>query len=847
MHTLRRLSPFVVMLAILLAACGPATPMPTATPTAAPRTPTPPPPTPTPTPALAVSDQPSKITGSFTYTNDIITTYYVEHAVALVDMYGFITRNDDWEIPVSSQTLGYLRMDTEAKKGTYELELPARPEGHFADVDHDGKEEQGVQVFAVSYWPNLTGGPYAVGDDRAQGWPDYLASVKTDSDNDDEVIGGKLVVWAPDDQQEFPTDFGPDGLLFTADDPVAPLPAGYTIVDLDQSPFQFSRPQTADLTLYEPKEAAVKDFSQDTFTQAFDKMFDFARTHYAFNGYPEKEPDWDTLYARVKPEVEKAEKDHDANAYWLALRHFTEAFKDGHVGLDMTPYGLRLFMQQISGGYGFAIRQMDDGRYLVVYVLPNGPAARAGMALGAIVTKFNGLPIDEAIAKVKPWGLPISTDWALRYQQARYLLRAQPGDKATVTFINPNTSQPRTVQLTAVPERESFAFTSIYHHAPKETYLPVDYRELESGVGYIRLNSNYDDLNLIIRLFERALKKFQEDKVPGLIIDLRYNSGGAPLGLAGFFTDQKIPLGQAEYYNEKTGKFEKKGHPAKIFPNEEQYHFDKLAVLVGPGCYSACELEAYGFSKVPGALVVGEFPTSGTEAEVSRGQIEMPADIHMQIPTGRFVNPDGSLFLEGQGVQPTLRVPRTPETLLSDEDVVLKMAEQAILKPAGAGLKPEGPPQIMPAEQVHDLAAVYQEGAEFLDKLATQGPSDNDASHPGISRYTVSITQPEKPVIWAYGWCAADKNTLTNNMQHTQLQFELDGERVSPNALSTYKREDKSGEACTIVYVVLKDWPAGEHHLRITAHFTQAINDGQTVYPPGDYIIEYDVFVKPQN
>jgi len=37
--------------------------------------------------------------------------------------------------------------------------------------------------------------------------------------NKDEVIGGKLIVWSPDDQQQFPTSYGADGLLFTKDDP----------------------------------------------------------------------------------------------------------------------------------------------------------------------------------------------------------------------------------------------------------------------------------------------------------------------------------------------------------------------------------------------------------------------------------------------------------------------------------------------------------------------------------------------------------------------------------------------------------------------------------------------------
>lgn len=638
-------------------------------------------PTPQPTiPAPNItSDQPYEIIGTFTYTNDIITTYYVEDAVALLDMYGFVKRDKEWIMPVSSQTLGFLKIDPDKKTGEYTLQLPEIPLGQFVDVDNNGKSDTGVQVFVTGYSPNLTGGPFSEGDDKSRGWPAYLASVRTDPDKQDEVIGGKLVVWSPDEKQQFPTGFGADGKFFTADDPVGPIPVGYSIVDLDKQPFAVTRPAKPELTLYEPPDAAIKDFSNDSYTAAFDKMVTFLRTEYAFNGIKGKQPDWDKLVATIRPRVAQAEKDKDATGFYEALRDFTYAFKDGHVGFSAGDLYTKDFQTNYAGSLGFNVRVLDDGRVLVKYVLPDGPAETAGMQAGAIISKVGGKPVREAIdAQPLFFGLQ-SSDVGILYSKAIVLTRTQPGAQVDVSFTNPG-GREQTVTLTAFSEVDNLLKELGFNKS--SALLPVELQTLEVGgqsIGYIKINSNYDDLNLIIRLFERGLKEFQDQKVAGIIIDLRNNGGGANLGLAGFLTDQEIPLGQIEYYNSNSGKFEPEGEPDKVTANQNQYHFNKMALMVGLSCASACELEAYGFSKVPGMVVVGQYPTGGIEAEVSRGQFKMPEGITMQFPTGREVLPDGSLFLEGQGVQPGIHVPVDESTVLSTDDVVLKAAEDAVL------------------------------------------------------------------------------------------------------------------------------------------------------------------------
>ncbi len=804
---------------------------------------------------ISNGNEPYQITGAFDYTNDIINTYYVENAVALVDMYGFVTRNQNWQIPVSSQTLGFLSIDETKKHGTYTLQLPERPTGTAVDVAHDGKTGTGLQVFAVTYWPNLTGGPYSEGDDVSYGWPNYLASVKVDSTNNDEVTGGKLVVWAPDDRQSFPTGFGSDGKLFTADDPVGPIPAGYTIVDLDQKPFKFYKESQPSLTLYEPTDYSVKDFSNLSYTQAYDQMFQFVSTYYAFNGIKGKQPDWNALNSEIRPRVQQADQNRDANAFYLAMRDFTWAFKDGHTGLNGGNIESQLFTQAVSGGYGFSIRELDDSSVIVVFVLASGPADKAGIQVGATVTAFNGKPIKDAISAAQPWALPQSTDWAVRYQQARYLLRATAGTQASVTFTNPN-GQSQTATLTAVNETQSFSFTSLYYGVDTNPMLPVEFQIINSGgsnpgIGYVKINSNYDDLNLIVRLFQRALATFQANNVAGIIIDMRYNSGGAPLGLAGFLTNKEIPLGQAEQFNDATKKYEPQGVRDRFTPNVEQYSFPKEVLLVGPACYSACEEESYGFSQVPGMIIVGQYSTSGTFADVARGQIQLPEGFSLQVPTIRFTNPDGSLFLEGTGVQPTIRVPVNKQTVLSTADVVLQAGEQAILNPsasapsstpAGTGVTPSGPPQIVADDA--SVQSLVTSGKEYLESFANETYTPDQLSQMNQTfQYTIPLTA-SKDLLWGWGWCASSQAILDQNYQHIHLAFVLDNNPVPVSQFDPVSQQGQ-GQLCKSYFVTLTNWPGGEHHLSTTVTFDAAINDGTSDYPAGKDVFNYTVYVNP--
>jgi len=302
-------------------------------------------------------------------------------------------------------------------------------------------------------------------------------------------------------------------------------------------------------------------------------------------------------------------------------------------------------------------------------------------------------------------------------------------------------------------------------------------------------------------------------------------------------TDQEIPMGLLEYFSDKTGKFEPEGVRDRVIPNQNQYHFDKMALLVDQTCYSACELEAYGFSQVPGMIVVGQYPTAGVEAETARGKFNLPEGFTFTAPTGRFVLPDGDIFLEGQGVPPTLKVAVDEVSMLDGADVVLAAAEQAVLQPAGAGITPDAPPELGTPDEAE---RALQSGTAWLSDMA-RNPMQTILPIVGTADLTVALSESQ-PLIWSQIWCAADQTALAASVKKLDIEFRLNGESI-PVSRFAQSQGTLSGRECYLVYTVLDEWRPGEHKVETRVALPEKMSDGFNEYDAGKYVISYQVFV----
>ncbi len=626
---------------------------------------------------------PVTVTGQVAYTNPFFTEGVAEPVVILEDQGGFVVRDRNFLIPVESQVLGQITSDFFLSPFSYSLNMPVEPSGTLRDVDQDQEQDQGVMVYAVAYWTNAFGDPYLERRDQyGGGWSSAYASTRVSDDRDSylEVYGGTYLVYAPDNRQGFPSGFGADSRLFTADDPIVGLPAGWTIVNLDSDPFTFDRSRGPEIELYEPESAALVDFSGMSYTDAFDAMLEKFRNEYAFTGL--KGINWDALGAAFRPRFEQAEQQGDGTAYALALRDFLWSIPDAHVGMDLTPL-YEMIYDEISGGLGMSIRELDDGRVLATFILGGGPADDAGIRFGAEILEVNREPIGDVLDANVPWSSPFSTETARRLEQLRWALRFPVESTVQVTYRNAG-AVTATASLVAVSEFDSFDYTDPFSTTTGYE-LPVEYHVLDNGYGYVSIYSFFDNQILTVQLWERMIQAFNEGNVPGLVIDLRTNGGGSGFladQMAAYFFDEELVLGNTGYYDDSIGDFFfDPGDESTFFlPRPElRYHGD-VVLIVGPSCASACEFFAYDMTLQGRATVVGEYPTAGAGGSVE--DFAMPDGISIRMTIGRAVDAQGNIHIEGVGVVPDVRVPLTEENLRGifqeGRDVQLEYAVDAL-------------------------------------------------------------------------------------------------------------------------------------------------------------------------
>ncbi len=260
-------------------------------------------------------------------------------------------------------------------------------------------------------------------------------------------------------------------------------------------------------------------------------------------------------------------------------------------------------------GIGMLIT-MDGSKVVAMEPFPGSPAWRADLRRGDVITAVDGKDVTHKTS-----------------QDVAVMLRGPKGTQVQVSVMRDGATAPVTVTVT---------------RGGIETSL-VDAFWVKPGIAYMKVTS-FEAQN-VGRDVEASLARLGEDKINGLILDLRENRGGLvteAVALAGRFLHEGQVVVSHRGRAEKEQVFKAKPSP-NASPNATKY---PIVVLVNGNSASASEIVSGALQDHDRALIMGEttFGKGLVQAQfpLSEGAALLLTIAHYYTPSGRLIQRDYS-------------------------------------------------------------------------------------------------------------------------------------------------------------------------------------------------------------
>lgn len=272
------------------------------------------------------------------------------------------------------------------------------------------------------------------------------------------------------------------------------------------------------------------------------------------------------------------------------------------------------YLDQMSNSYvgvGITIELREDGYLNLVDVVEDGPADRAGLRRGDVLTRVE----DQDCAQI---GL----------EQTRNLVRGEDGSQVRLTVQRDG-------------QEQEFCVTRAYF----ETVV-AEGQMVSDRTGLVTIY-NFDS-----RCAEETLAAIDaliEQGAENLIFDVRNNPGGYKTELVKVL-DYLLPEGElfrSQYY---TGQEE-------VDRSDAEFLDMPMAVLVNLHSYSAAEFFAAALREYDAAVMVGEH-TYGKGYFQQTFELEDGSAVGLSV--GKYFTPNG-VSLAGVGLTPDLEIPLSEE------------------------------------------------------------------------------------------------------------------------------------------------------------------------------------------
>jgi carboxyl-terminal processing protease len=270
------------------------------------------------------------------------------------------------------------------------------------------------------------------------------------------------------------------------------------------------------------------------------------------------------------------------------------------------------------GGLGIEVTS-EYGVLKVVSPIDDTPAAKAGIKAGDYIVAINGKLVSEMTST-----------------EAVKQMRGPKGTQIVMTILRKETKDP--LKFTLI--RDTIHIKS------------VKSKLLDNDVGYIRLSQFQEPSADLLEAAIKSLEKQSNNKLKGLILDLRNNPGGlleTAVDIVNLFLD-----------SESLTKFDKKIVYTEGRVSEAQYkavatghdllHGLPIVILINEGSASASEIVAGALQDYGRAVIIGT--TSFGKGSV---QTVLPLDkTHaVKLTTALYHTPSGRI-IQNQGITPDI-------------------------------------------------------------------------------------------------------------------------------------------------------------------------------------------------
>jgi carboxyl-terminal processing protease len=267
--------------------------------------------------------------------------------------------------------------------------------------------------------------------------------------------------------------------------------------------------------------------------------------------------------------------------------------------------------------------EVRDGTFVVVDVLPDGPAAQAGLQIGDVIQAIDG------------WAIPHSAT----SPEIHAMIRGPVGSTARLTVQHSDSVLSLDVQRTPFQEVTTQRFGEI-------AYLRFD-----------RFTSQTP------QQVKQALSQVLTHTTKSLILDLRYNGGGL-MNSAQQILDIFLDQGVAFYARTRNGDL----IPFPTTTDGEIGETIPLVVLISPHTYSAPETVAAAIADRGRGKLIGE-------RTYGKGSINTTANLGdgsaIRITVAHWLSPVQQRSFEGIGVTPDIVVKNSVD---ATQDTILQYA-----------------------------------------------------------------------------------------------------------------------------------------------------------------------------